>query len=311
MNTETSTIQNNRVTGAMTIMVIAMLIIPGMDILAKWLATSFHMAPATITFSRFFVQVILMSVLVVLRSGPLGFSARNSVFNIVRGLLIGSASMLFFISVKYMPVADAISIFFVEPIFVMFLSWVFLNETIGWRRVMAAIVGFGGALLVIQPSFSQFGPVSLLPLCTATLFAFYLILTRKYGVGDSPMKMQLFSGIGGVVFCSIAMLVGEVSGVEDLAFTIPVQFEVFAGLFLIGVIATLGHLLIVLAFSMAPASTLAPFQYIEIVSATILGLMIFGDFPSPSKWLGTGIIISSGLFIFWREQRISKSIATH
>ncbi len=132
-----------------------------------------------------------------------------------------------------------------------------------------------------------------------------------HGVDGNPMKMQLFSGIGGVVFCSIAMLVGEVSGVEDLAFTIPVQIEVFAGLFLIGVIATLGHLLIVLAFSMAPASTLAPFQYIEIVSATVLGLMIFGDFPSPSKWLGTGIIISSGLFIFWREQRISKSIATH
>jgi drug/metabolite transporter (DMT)-like permease len=176
---------------------------------------------------------------------------------------------------------------------------------------MAAIVGFAGALLVIQPSFAQFGLVSLLPLCTAILFAFYLILTRKYGIDDDPMNMQFYSGIGAVIFCTIAIVIGEVTGIEDLAFTFPTQYQAFGWLFLIGVIATIGHLLIVSAFSMAPASTLAPFQYVEIISATVLGLMIFGDFPNPSKWLGTGIIIASGLFIFWREQRVSKNDANN
>jgi len=296
---------SNRVTFAMSIMVMAMLIIPGMDILAKLLATRFEMAPASITFARFFVQVFLMLVLIMVRSKSFRLSARNTMFNILRGLLIGFASMLFFISVKYMPVADAISIFFVEPIFVMFMSWMFLNERVGWRRVLAAIVGFGGALLVIQPSFSEFGMVTLLPLCTAILFAFYLILTRKYGVGDDPMKMQFFSGIGGVLFCSAAVGFGEVVGIADLQYTLPTQWQVYGWLLLIGFIATVGHLLIVLAFSIAPASILAPFQYVEIVSATLLGLMIFGDFPNPTKWLGTAIIIGSGLFIFWREQRDS------
>ena len=306
---DTSNRASNRVTFAMSIMVIAMLIIPGMDIIAKLLATRFEMAPASITFARFLVQVILMSMLIIVRTKSFRLSARNSMFNILRGLLIGSASMLFFISVKYMPVADAISIFFVEPIFVMFLSWIFLNERVGWRRVLAAIVGFCGALLVIQPSFSEFGLVSLLPLCTATLFAFYLILTRKYGVDDDPMKMQFFSGIGGVMFCSAAIIFGEAVGIEDLKVTLPNQLQIFGWLFLIGVIATAGHLMIVSAFTIAPASILAPFQYVEIVSATLLGLMIFGDFPNPSKWLGTAIIIGSGLFIFWREQRDSKTFA--
>ena len=299
----------SRVPFAMSLMVIAMLIIPGMDIIAKWLATRFEMAPASITFSRFLVQIVLMALLIVIRTKSFRVSVQNSMFNILRGLLIGAASMLFFISVKYMPVADAISIFFVEPIFVMFLSWIFLKERVGWRRLLAAIVGFGGALLVIQPSFSEFGSVSLLPLCTAILFAFYLILTRKYGVDDDPMKMQFFSGIGGVLFCATAIGFGEIVGIEDLKYTLPTQIQVFGLLFLIGVIATLGHLMIVLAFSMAPASILAPFQYVEIVSATLLGLLIFDDFPNSSKWLGTAIIIGSGLFIFWREQRDSKSLA--
>jgi len=171
---------------------------------------------------------------------------------------------------------------------------------------LAAIVGFGGALLVIQPSFSQFGAVSLLPICTALLFSVYLILTRKYGIGDNPINMQFYSGLGGMIFCASALFIGEVGEITDLMITIPQSYEAIGWILVIGLIATVGHLMIVNAFSMAPASILAPFQYVEIVSATILGLLIFGDFPSPSKWLGTAIIIGSGLFIFWREQGAGK-----
>ena len=298
--------KGQQTTTAMIIMIGAMLLVPGMDILAKWLAATFGLAPASITFMRFLVQTILMFLLIVIRFRTLKIIAKNPLFNIIRGLLSGAASMFIFISVKYMPVADAISIFFVEPIFVMFLSWIFLGETIGWRRVIAAITGFGGALLVIQPSFAQFGAISLLPLCAAISFSFYLILTGKFGNEDNPMFMQFYSGFGGMVFCFIALMFGQATAITDLAITIPSHFEAIGWLFVIGVIATVAHLMIVTAFSMAPASVLAPFQYIEIVSATILGLLIFDNFPSPSKWFGTAIIIASGLYIFWREQYSAK-----
>ena len=307
MNSENSNDQSQRVTGAMTIMVVAMLTVPVMDILAKWLATNFALAPASITFARFNVQAILMFAVIAYKTGSVRISTKRPLFNIVRGILSGAASLLFFISVKYMPVADAVSIFFVEPIFLMFLSWIFLSESIGWRRIFAAIIGFGGALLVIQPSFSQFGLISLLPLGAAVLFSFYLILTRKYGINDDPINMQFYSGVGGVIFCGLALIFGEASAIDDLSVTVPSHYQAFAWLVLIGIIASVSHLLIATAFSMAPASTLAPFQYVEIVSATFLGLLIFGDFPSPSKWLGTAIIIGSGLFIFWREQRELQS----
>lgn len=298
---------HKQITIAMAIMAIAMLLIPAMDILAKLLATKFDMAPASIAFSRFTIQTVLMFTLLFARNRTIVFKVNNPGFNIMRGMLIGAASMIFFISVKYMPVADAIAIFFVEPLIVMFLSSAFLGETLGWRRVGAAIVGFGGAILVIQPSFEQFGPVSLLPLVTAVLFSFYLILTRKYGAEGNAMGMQLYSGLGGVMFCSAALAFGELTGVTDLQVSIPTTAEAVVWLITIGIIATLSHLLIVIAFTMANASTLAPFQYLEIVSATVLGFLVFGDLPNAIKWLGTAIIIASGMFIFWRERHIVKN----
>ena len=297
------TASQNQTVSAMSLMVIAMLLIPGMDATAKWLSIQFDISPATIAFARFFVQTIFMVLAIVITTGSFRVKAKRPFFNILRGLLIASASMIFFVAVKYMPIADAISIFFVEPIIVMFLSWMFLGEILGWRRVLAAIVGFFGALLIIQPSFETFGLISLLPLCTAILFSIYLILTRKFGVEENLLSMQFYAGIGGMGLSIVVMFFGGIAGIGDLEFTLPTQFALLAGLFLVGAIATGTHIMIVHAFSIAPASTLAPFQYVEIISATFLGLVIFGDFPNPVKWLGTAIIVLSGLFIFWRERK--------
>ena len=298
---------SQNVTSAMGLMTIAMLFVPGMDAIAKWLSTHHSLSPATITFVRFSTQTVFMYSACVFATGSLLVKSSAVRFNILRGMLMGAAAMLFFTSVKYMPIADAISVFFVEPILVMFLSWLLLGESVGWRRVIAAIVGFSGAVLVIQPSFDQFGIVSLLPLCTAFLFALYLILTRRFGVNDNPMAMQFYAGIGGALFCGLALLTGELSGVENISPTIPATWVAVGWMVLIGALGSFCHFLIVLAFSKTQASILAPFQYIEIVSATLLGLIIFDDFPDALKWLGIAIIICSGLYIFWREQQVSRA----
>jgi len=210
---------------------------------------------------------------------------------------------LFFTAVKWMPIADAISIFFVEPLILTVISGVFLHEDIGWRRISAVCIGFIGALLIIQPSYSIFGAISLLPLATAVLFAIYLALTQVISRTEDPLTMQTFTGLVGCIVLGLTMVFGTTMGIELLTPAWPTSFE-WLLLAAVGLIATTVHMMIVHAFKRAPASTLAPFQYLEIVGATALGYFIFGDFPDTLKWIGTFIIVASGLFVLWREQQV-------
>lgn len=298
---------NTQIARAMGLMVCAMLFAPIMDAIAKGLATHYNVSPATTTFSRFFVQSTFLFVFVAWAWSQKAVALRFSPGNILRGMIMGLAAMLFFTSVKYMPLADAISVFFVEPIIVMLMSVVFLGETVGWRRLVAAVVGFIGAVIVIRPSYELFGLVSLLPLCTAFLFSVYLILTRKLGGSDEPLVMQFFAGIGGVILCGGVMIFGTYAGSEDFGMSFPDNTQAWSLLLGIGLFGVASHLLIVMAFAKAPASILAPFQYIEIVSATILGYFIFGEFPDLVKWFGIFIIVGSGIYIFLREQKLEKT----
>lgn len=290
----------------MAIMVAAMLFAPVMDAIAKTLAVSYAVSPATVTFGRFVVQSVFLFGFLCFawkaRALPVYFSA----VNVLRGMIMGVAAMLFFTAIKYMPLADAISIFFVEPIIVMLMSAAFLGEKVGWRRLVAAIVGFIGAIIVIRPSYELFGLVSLLPLCTAFLFSVYLILTRVSGGKDDPLIMQFYAGLGGVFICGLILLIATPLGFEDFSLSLPQENRAWALLLGIGLFAVASHMLIVIAFSMAPASILAPFQYIEIVSATIFGLLLFNEFPDLTKWVGIFIIIGSGAYIFLRERQLEN-----
>lgn len=298
---------NTQIARAMMIMVAAMLFAPVMDAIAKSLATQSDVSPATVTFGRFVVQTLFLSVFVAIAWSKGAVKYVFSWINILRGMIMGLAAMLFFTAIKYMPLADAIAVFFVEPLIVMLMSSVFLGEKVGWRRVTAAVIGFGGAIIVIRPSYELFGAVSLLPLCTAFLFSIYLILTRISGSNQEPLVMQFYAGIGGVLLCGAVLTVGTPLGSEDFGLSLPETSQAWSLLLGIGLFAVASHMLIVIAFTMAPASILAPFQYVEIVSATILGYVIFNDFPASVQWLGIMIIVGSGIYIFLREQKLEKN----
>ena len=291
---------------AMLILVIALMFAPAMDALAKILATEHSVSPASISLGRFIVQSVFLSLFVAVIWQRRIAKAHLSYIDISRGVLMGATTIVFFVAIKYLPLADAISIFFVEPLIVMLLSAVFLGETVGWRRIVAAIIGFCGAIIIIQPSFDLFGPVSLLPLLAAFLFSIYLILTRIAGSHNNPFVMQFYAGIGGIIMGSIGVTVGTLTGIENLAFTIPQTYTAWGLLIGLGLFAVFTHLMIVIAFSMAQASILAPFQYLEIVGATLLGYIIFGDFPNITKWIGIAIIVGSGVYIFMRERKLEQ-----
>lgn len=287
------------------IMVGAMMIIPVMDAIAKYLAVSQAMAPGQVTFYRFFFQLIWSALLVLIVGGAAALRPKRLWLNLVRGFLLAGASLSFFAALKYMPLADAVAIFFVEPFILTAASALLLGERVGWRRWLAIGVGFAGALIVINPSFRAFGPVALLPLLAATLFAAYLILNKTLGSLDTPVVMQYVAGAGGTLMLGAMLGIGAGLGFEAFAPSLPQSGKVWLLVIGLGFLAAFSHLFVVQAFRRAPASLLAPFQYLEIVSATIMGYIVFDDFPGPSKWLGILIIIGSGLFIFWRERRLN------
>lgn len=291
----------------MAIMAVCMLILPLMDAIAKYMATFESMSPGQVTFYRFFFQLVCVLPLAAV-TGAAVFRAKRPWMNLLRGVLHAGASLMFFVAVKYMPLADVFAIYFVEPFMLTMMSAIFLREKVGWRRWLAILVGFGGAMVVIQPSYAIFGWTALLPIACAFLFTLYLFLNRAIGDADSPLVMQTMAGIGGTIFTGVALVIGNGMAAADFAPSLPSSWLGLFLLILLGSISGYMHLLVVRAFRLAPLSLLAPFQYFEIISATVLGYALFGDFPTASKWLGILIIVASGLFIIWRERSGTKQV---
>lgn len=291
----------------MAIMATCMVILPVMDAIAKYMATFEAMSPGQVTFYRFFFQLVCILPLAVF-TGAAIFRPKRPWMNLLRGVLHAAASLMFFAAVKYMPLADVFAIYFVEPFMLTMMSAIFLREKVGWRRWLAIVVGFGGAMIVIQPSYAIFGWTALLPVACAFLFTLYLFLNRAIGEADSPLVMQTMAGVGGTLFMAAALVIGDSAGAEDFWPSLPASWLGLVLLMLLGSISGYMHLLVVRAFRLAPLSLLAPFQYFEIISATVLGYALFGDFPTASKWLGIAIIVASGLFIIWRERSKSKQV---
>lgn len=294
----------------MILMMVAMLTLPLMDGMAKLLAVEYEVNAGQTTFGRFIVQAALLAPVIVLMHGARGLIPSQFWANLLRGALMSLAVSLFFATLRYMPIADAIAIFFLEPFILTILSVVILKEHVGWRRRFAVLFGFVGALFIIQPSYAVFGPISLLPIGTALLFAFYLVLTRVMASKDDPLTMQFASGIGGVITLGCVLVVATFAEWDNFSVTELPEFGTpWFLVFAIGCIATIGHLLVVYAFRLASASILAPFQYLEIVTATSIGYWLFGEFPDAFKWLGIAIIVTSGIYLFLRERAVADQDA--
>jgi len=278
-----------------------MLVLPLMDIIAKYLSGS--LASGQIAWSRFLFQSILLLPFALRlkshwRTAPWYHHA-------VRGFLIAAATLFFFTSLIKLPVADALAIFFVEPLILTILSPFFLGEKVGWRRLTAVAIGFFGALLIIKPGADVFGVYALLPLAASFCFAFYLILTRKLAQKTDPVVIQFFTGISGMVILGVVLIAGTITETPLINFSWPSnsQWVLLAAL---GTIGCLAHLLVVYAFSMADASSLAPLQYFEILGASIFGWYFFSDVPSLITWVGITIIVASGIYVMLREQNIKQ-----
>ncbi|SDQ78850.1 DMT family transporter [Pseudovibrio sp. Tun.PSC04-5.I4] len=285
-------------------MVSAMSLAPFMDGTAKYLSA--FISPVEVSLGRFLCQALVVLVIAVVMGRSISSLIKEITrMQLVRGACLAICSIFFFSSLKYMPLADAIAIFFVQPMILTMLSAIILKEKVGVRRWSAVFIGMIGALIIIRPGSSALGLPSLLPLAAATCFAFYLVLTRKLSGKASLLGIQLATGVAGVLTLTPLVIISSLLGFEAAAWTTPALPHLPLFL-LMGVISFASHGCIVLAFDRAPASVLAPLSYTEIISATAVGYVLFGDVPDMFVWLGVALIAGGGVYIAHRERTATR-----
>ncbi len=226
-----------------------------------------------------------------------------------RAALLVISTFCFIAAIRVMPLADALAIVFVAPFIVLLVGKFYFGEDVGPRRVAAAMVGFIGVLFVIQPSFAAFGAVTLFPLGTAVGFAFYILVTRGLSKRVHPVTLQFYTGVIASILCLPVMLLAQGTGSEMLD---PVWPKGIAWLWLLGAgfFATVSHMMMTYALSLAPSATLAPLQYLELPVATLFGYLVFRDFPNSLTLLGIAIIIGAGLYMIHRERVTARKLIT-
>jgi drug/metabolite transporter (DMT)-like permease len=263
-----------------------------MDGVAKYLAAEYPVLQ--ISWARFVFHVLCVLPVVLWRYGPGSLWPGHIGLQLSRGGLQLSATVLFFASLAYVPIVDAVAMVFVAPLFVTLLSpWV-LGEHVGIRRLAAVVAGFAGILLVVRPGTGIFHWASLLALGAGISLACFLLLTRKMS-GAAPALVTLtLTGLIGAIALSAAM---------PFVWRSP-SLKAWGLMILLGVFAACGHLLVIKAYESSPASLLAPFGYSEIVTATAVSYLVFAELPDSWGWLGIGIVIASGVYIWVREHGV-------
>jgi drug/metabolite transporter (DMT)-like permease len=296
---------NDRIPRGIVLMLAFCVLAPLLDVSAK-LAAEGGIPVGQITTARFLVQGMLMLPVLLVMRLTLHLPRRALAFVLLRAVFLILSTFSFVSGIAVMPVADALAIAFVEPFILLILGSVIFGDHVGPRRIAASMVGFGGAMLVIQPSLAVFGWVALWPLGTAFFFAFYMLVTRAISAYMHPVAMQFHTSWTGLLLCLPVMVLAEGSDVLSLD---PVWPEGILWLWLFGVgfWAAVSHICMTYALKYAPSATLAPLHYFEIVVAVALGYAVFGDFPNAMTWAGIAVIVASGLYIIHRERLAAKA----
>jgi len=278
----------------MLLMALAMLLFPVSDALAKSLAAA-GLSPGQVAASRFLIQSLLLLPVLVLRRRAL--PTPPGWRHLALGALIALAAMLLFWGLKYLPLANNTALFFVEPILLTLISALLLREDIDGHQWAAVAIGLGGALIVLRPNWAAYGPAAVLPVAAGACLAAYMALTRVVAAREDALTLAFWTGVMAALVLGGALLLGSAADLSVLELRRP-RPDLWLPLAGVGAVAAVTNVLTAAALRRAAAGVLAPFQYLEIVGATALGWLMFGEIPDLLTGAGALTIIGSGLYVF-------------
>ena len=302
--------------------IVAMLFFSVNDSTIKFLSDSY--ALHQIVFVRSAIGVVFgLLVIAPLTGGIAQLRTRRLHLHLIRGSFVVFANMMFFLGLAALPLAEAVAIFFISPLVIAAFSVIFLGEQVGPRRWAAIAVGLVGVLVIVQPGTAAFQAASLFPLAAAFGYASLHIMTRHLGRTESSASLSFYIQ---VTFVFAATLFGLALGHGAFAGGHGPSLEfLFRGwvwlsaadmplLVLIGVTSALGGFFISYAYRASEAAIVAPFEYVAMPVAIVMGFLIFDELPALTDWIGIALIIGGGLFLLWREavqDRRTRASATH
>ena len=243
-----------------------------------------------VTWLRYLVFCLVVAPTVFVMRGPRAMYTTRLRLQIIRALAVAGSAVLFILGLGYLPVAEATAINFISPIFITALSIPLLGERVGIRRWAAAAVGFLGVMLVVQPGGSAFQVAALLPIGAALAWAAAAIATRRMS-SERPEATLAWSAIIGLL---------ALTAFVPFHWRTPTPGELGLAV-LMGACSTMGHWLIILAYRKAAVSTIAPFSYVQLLFAGLLGFAVFGTVPGAMTLVGGMVIAASGLYTARRE----------
>ena len=275
---------------AILIVLVATLIFTVTDGVAKFLVG--RLPPVEVSWLRFVTSIPVILLIAYYRVGPGFLKTSQPLLQLARGVAFTSCSLSFVVGLTYLSLADATAINFVWPLLITVFSVLLLGEKVGIRRWTATAVGFCGMLLIVRPGSSSFQTAAIWPLTTAVLWALTNIITRSLAGKDRPETTLALSSVF-MLLSTSAMLP---------FYWIPPTFNEVLLAAAVGIVSSLGHWILIIAYERASASTLAPFAYGQLIWATIVGYLGFGTIPD--RWVLAGgiLIIASGIYTAHRER---------
>ncbi|MCZ7932466.1 DMT family transporter [Agrobacterium leguminum] len=279
------------------VMLLGMLLFALNDAMGKWLVATYSQGQVILIRSA---AALIILVPIVWRAGLSGLvRIERPGLQFARVFFSTAELFCFYFAVAALPLADVMTYWLAAPIYVAALSPFLLGEKVGWRRWTAIAIGFVGVLIALKPSSASLTSAALFSILGSAAFAFMMLSGRQ--LRNTPDTVLAFWQIIGAALAGIVAVFLTPSG------WLPVQSSFdLAFLGLLGVVAMTAHVLVNRALKLADAATVAPLQYTLLLWAVIFGWLFFGDVPQTSIVVGAGLIVLSGLYIFFRENTLKR-----
>jgi drug/metabolite transporter (DMT)-like permease len=284
-----SAARRNQIPRGVAYMVASTVVFAGVNAIVKWEVALYPVGE--VAFYRALFALIAVAVMILPRTGLAVFRTRRYLAHLQRGVSQFGSMICMFLAFRLMSLGSAVAISFAAPLFTTLLSIVILKEPVGVHRWSALIVGFAGIVIVTEPGPGTLQGGAIFALANAVLISSVAVAIRRMSLTESTETLTLYQMIV-ITLCTLCLL--------PFGFRPPAWLDAL-GLALAGIGNGIAQYWWTRALTLAPPSAVVPFNYLSIVWATVLGLAIWGDLPTPHLLIGGAVVIASGLYLLWRE----------